>query len=194
MCEGPSLQAEIIGSLTAGQRVSCGRLKASVARGPPAGPSGRAHSGSLKPVKELVREVPGDTGTRRHGDTRDMTRSTLDIACGTDLNGTVRDWAWPRAKYGNVSYLEADGYPKFQLLKVEEMEGPQTMLVSLQDENGAPHSGQPVVLSWPSLLQPSQDLTVPSGGIEVLLYLAGRGSADRERVYGFRPGRWQLYQ
>ena len=73
-----------------------------------------------------------------------------------DLNGTVRDWAWLRAKYGNVSYLEADGYPKFQLSKVEEMEGPQTMMVSLQDENGAPHSGQPVVLSWPSLAQPSR--------------------------------------
>ena len=72
----------------------------------------------------------------------------------------MRDWAWLRAKYGNVSYLEAAGYPKFQLIKVEEMEGPQTMLVSLQDENGAPHSGQPVVLSWPSLLQPSQDLPV----------------------------------
>ena len=111
-----------------------------------------------------------------------------------DLNGTMRDWTWLRAKYGNVSYLEADGYPKFQLIKVEEMEGPQTMLVSLQDENGAPHSGQPVVLSWPSLLQPSQDLPCHSGGIEVLLYPAGRGSADRERVYGFRPGRWQLYQ
>ena len=38
------------------------------------------------------------------------------------------------------------------------------MLVSLQDENGAPHSGQPVVLSWPSLAQPSQDLPfIPAG-------------------------------
>ena len=68
------------------------------------------------------------------------------------------------------------------------------MMVSLQDENGAPHSGQPVVLSWPSLAQPSQDIPVDSGGIEVLLHVPRRDSADRERVYGFRPGRWQLYQ
>ena len=68
-----------------------------------------------------------------------------------DLNGTIRDWAWLRAKYGNVSYLEAAGYPKFQLIKVEEMEGPQTMIVNVEAENGSPHSGQPVALSWPSL-------------------------------------------
>ena len=44
------------------------------------------------------------------------------------------------------------------------MEGPQTLMVSLQDENGAPHSGQPVVLSWPSLAEPSQDMPViPTG-------------------------------
>ena len=111
-----------------------------------------------------------------------------------DLNGTIRDWAWLRAKYGNVTYLEAAGYPKFQLIKVEEMEGPQTMMVSLQDENGAPHSGQPVVLSWPSLAQPSAGYPGHSGGIEVLLHLPRRDSADRERLHGFRPGRWQLYQ
>ena len=111
-----------------------------------------------------------------------------------DLNGTIRDWAWLRAKYGNVSYLEAAGYPKFQLIKVEEMEGPQTLIVNMEAENGAPHSGQPVALSWPSLAGPSQDLPGHSRGIEVLLHVPRRDPADRERVYGFRPGRWQLYQ
>ena len=81
-----------------------------------------------------------------------------------DLNGTVRDWAWLRAKYGNITYLEAAGYPKFQLIKVEEMEGPQTLIVNTEAENGSPHSGQPVVLSWPSLAQPSQDLPVIPAG------------------------------
>ena len=81
-----------------------------------------------------------------------------------DLSGTIRDWAWLRAKYGNVSYLEAAGYPKFQLLKVEEMEGPQTLIVNTEAENGSPHSGQPVALSWPSLAGPSQDLPVIPAG------------------------------
>ena len=81
-----------------------------------------------------------------------------------DLNGTIRDWAWLRAKYGNVSYLEAAQYPKFQLIKVEEMEGPQTLIVNLEAENGTPHSGQPVALSWPSLAAPSQDLPVIPAG------------------------------
>ena len=81
-----------------------------------------------------------------------------------DLNGTVRDWAWLRAKYGNVTYLEAAQYPKFQLSKVEEMEGPQTLIVNLEAENGTPHSGQPVALSWPSLAEPSQDIpAIPAG-------------------------------
>jgi hypothetical protein len=81
-----------------------------------------------------------------------------------DLNGTERDWAWLRAKYGNVTYLEAAQYPKFQLIKVEETEGPAIMMVSLLNESGAPHSGQPVVLSWPSLAAPSQDIpAIPVG-------------------------------
>jgi hypothetical protein len=81
-----------------------------------------------------------------------------------DLNGVIRDWAWLRAKYGNVSYLEATQYPKFRLLKVEEMEGPAIMMVTLFDEAGVPHSGQPVALSWPSLAQPSADLpAIPAG-------------------------------
>ena len=118
--EGPSLQAKIIGSLTAGQRVtvwaagrrlvvgaSCGRFDGLGIR--------RKH---LKPVKELVRAASLTVALTVEGD---MTFPVV-----LDLNGTMRDWAWLRAKYGNVSYLEAAGYPKFQLIKVEEMEGPQT--------------------------------------------------------------------
>ena len=111
-----------------------------------------------------------------------------------DLNGTMRDWAWLRAKYGDVSYLEAAQYPKFQLIKVEEMEGPQAMMVNLEAENGAPHSGQPVVLSWPSLAEPSADIPAIPAGSKSCYTSARRHSADRERLYGFRPGRWQLYQ
>ena len=110
-----------------------------------------------------------------------------------DLNGTIRDWAWLRAKYGNVSYLEAAGYPKFQLSKVEEMEGPQTLIVNVEAENGSPHSGQPVALSWPSLAATFAGPPGHSERIEVLLHVPRRDSAHREWVYGLRPGRWQLY-
>ena len=155
--DGPSLQAKIIGSLTAGQRVIVWQVEGVWWRvETPTGLFGWAHSGSLKPVKELVRAASLTVALTVEGD--------MTVPVVLDLNGTMRDWAWLRAKYGNVSYLEAAGYPKFQLIKVEEMEGPQTMMVSLQDENGAPHSGQPVVLSWPSLLQPSQDLPVIPAG------------------------------
>jgi hypothetical protein len=120
------------------------------------GLTGWASGEYLKPVKELVRAASLTVALPVEGD------MTLPVVL--DLNGTVRDWAWLRAKYGNVTYLEAAQYPKFQLSKVEEMEGPQTLIVNLEAENGTPHSGQPVVLSWPSLAQPSQDIpAIPAG-------------------------------
>jgi hypothetical protein len=160
--EEPSLQAKIIGSLVAGQRVTVW------AAGKPwwlvqaaDGLTGWAYGEYLKPVKDLVRAASLTVVQTVEGD---MTASNASMPVVLDLNGTMRDWAWLRAKYGNVSYLEAAGYPKFQLSKVEEMEGPQTMMVSLEAENGTPHSGQPVVLSWPSLAQPSADIpAIPSG-------------------------------
>ena len=179
--EGPSLQAKIIGSLTAGQRVIVWQVEGVWWRvETPAGLFGWAHSGSLKPVKELVRAASLTVALTVEGD---MTFPVV-----LDLNGTMRDWAWLRAKYGNVSYLEADGYPKFQLIKVEEMEGPQTMMVSLQDENGAPHSGQPVVLSWPSLLQPSQDLPFIPAGSKSCYTLRGVVQRTENGCTGFGLG------
>ena len=155
--EDPSLQAKVIGSLRVGQRVTVWAAGKSWWLVQAAdGLTGWAYGEYLKPVKELVRAASLTVALTVEGD---MTFPVV-----LDLNGTVRDWAWLRAKYGNVSYLEAAGYPKFQLSKVEEMEGPQTLMVSLLDENGAPHSGQPVALSWPSLTGPSQDLPViPTG-------------------------------
>ena len=185
--EEPSLQAKIIGSLTAGQRVTVW------AAGSPwwlvqaaDGLTGWAYGEYLKPVKELVRAASLTVALTVEGD---MTFPVV-----LDLNGTMRDWAWLRAKYGNITYLEAAGYPKFQLSKVEEMEGQATMMVSLQDENGAPHSGQSVVLSWPSLAQPSADLAAIPAGSKSLLHIPRRHSADREWLHGFWSGRWQLHQ
>jgi hypothetical protein len=156
--EEPSLQGKVIGSLRVGQRVIVWQVEGVWWRvETPTGLFGWAHSGSLKPVKELVRSVRLTASLTVGGG--DMKEPVV-----LDLSGTVRDWAWLRAKYGNVSYLEAAGYPKFQLIKVEEMEGPQTLIVNTEAENGSPHSGQPVALSWPSLAGPSQDLPVIPAG------------------------------
>ena len=159
--EEPSLQGKVIGSLRVGRRVIVWQVEGVWWRVETAtGLFGWAHSGSLKPVKELVRAVSLSQGSAL------LTVGGGDIKepVVLDLSGTVRDWAWLRAKYGNVCYLEAAGYPKFQLIKVEEMEGPQTMIVNTEAENGSPHSGQPVALSWPSLAGPSQDLPVIPAG------------------------------
>ena len=80
-----------------------------------------------------------------------------------DLNGTIRDWGWLHAKSGNVTYLEAAGYPKFQLIKVEEMEGPQTLIVNAGLRTAHRTAVSRCVTS-PSLTGPSQDLPViPTG-------------------------------
>ena len=68
--EDPSLQAKIIGSLKAGQRVIVWQVEGVWWRvETPTGLFGWAHSGSLKPVKELVRSVDSgqETGDRRQG-------------------------------------------------------------------------------------------------------------------------------
>ena len=61
----------------------------------------------------------------------------------------MRDWAWLRAKYGNVSYLEAAGYPKFQLIKVEEMEGPRLCWSVCRTRTAHRTAASRLCLSWP---------------------------------------------
>jgi hypothetical protein len=163
--EEPSLQGKVIGSLRVGQRVIVWQVEGVWWRvETPTGLFGWAHSDSLKPVKELVRSVALTASLSQGSALLTAGGGDMKEPVVLDLNGTMRDWTWLRAKYGNVSYLEAAGYPKFQLIKVEEMEGPQTLIVNVEAENGSPHSGQPVALSWPSLVQPSQDLpAIPSG-------------------------------
>ena len=68
--DGPSLQAKVIGSLWAGQRVIVWQVEGVWWRvETPTGLFGWAHSGSLKPVKELVRSVDRRqwTGDRGQG-------------------------------------------------------------------------------------------------------------------------------
>ena len=79
-----------------------------------------------------------------------------------DKDGNKRDWAWLQAEYGNVRLLEAAGYPRFKLVKIEETEGVKLFQVSVLNKDGIPHSGQPVCLTWPTLANPS--LAIPEIG------------------------------
>lgn len=66
-----------------------------------------------------------------------------------DKNGVRRDEAWLRQKYGNVQFLDAGAGPKFRLARVDETEGPAVLKVRLLNQQGLPHSSQPVANHWP---------------------------------------------
>ena len=106
--DGPSLQAKVIGSLKAGQRVIVWQVEGVWWRvETPTGLFGWAHSDSLKPVKELVRSVALTASLSQGSALLTAGGGDMTVPVVLDLNGTIRDWAWLRAKYGNVSYLEA---------------------------------------------------------------------------------------
>lgn len=66
-----------------------------------------------------------------------------------DKTGAKRDWAWLRANYGNVQFLDAGAGAKFRLARVDVTEGPATLKARVLDAQGAPHGGQPVANNWP---------------------------------------------
>ena len=66
-----------------------------------------------------------------------------------DKNGTERDMAWLRSKYGNVRYLDAGPGRKFRLVRVDETTGPATIVVRVLDEQGDNQNRQPVANHWP---------------------------------------------
>ena len=71
-----------------------------------------------------------------------------------DKTGTRRDWAWLRANYGNVQFLDAGAGAKFRLARVDVTEGPATLKARVLDAQGAPHGGQPVANNWPDSTLP----------------------------------------
>jgi len=66
-----------------------------------------------------------------------------------DKNGTERDMAWLRAKYGNMRYLDAGAGRKFRLVRVDETTGPAVIVVRVLDAQGGNQNGQPVANHWP---------------------------------------------
>lgn len=81
-----------------------------------------------------------------------------------DRNGTEKDMAWLRSKYGNVRYLDAGAGEKFRLVRIDETEGPATIMVRVLDKDGSNQNGQPVANHWPDPTLP--DLT--AGGLQTL--------------------------
>lgn len=65
-----------------------------------------------------------------------------------DKNGTLRDLAWLKAKYGNLDVIPGAGSPVFRLVEIRETEGPTMLKVRLLNERGMPHAEQPVALWW----------------------------------------------
>lgn len=66
-----------------------------------------------------------------------------------DKTGAKRDWAWLRANYGNVQFLDAGAGAKFRLARVDETEGPALLKVRVLDRQGLPQPYQPVANHWP---------------------------------------------
>jgi len=106
-----------------------------------------------------------------------------------DKDGNRRDWAWLQAEYGNVRLLEAAGYPRFKLIRIEETEGVQLFQVSLLNKDGIPHTGQPVCLSWPALDQPALDLDAIPDGSKSLYTARGVVQWTQNGTTGFGLGR-----
>ncbi len=111
-----------------------------------------------------------------------------------DLSGTRQPWDYLTKTYGKIDYLEAPNLPKFRLIRVEEMQGPALCQVQVLDERGLPAVTQPICLSWPTLENPSPDLTlIPSGGTKSLWTTRGvfqRADGNGFTGFGLGSGSW----
>ena len=79
-------------------------------------------------------------------------------------NGTERDMAWLRERYGNVRCLQTAGRVKFALTEIHETIGPALIKVRVFDVDGFPQAEQPIANHWPD--ETLRDLT--DGGLQTL--------------------------
>lgn len=73
-----------------------------------------------------------------------------------DKDGVQRDMDWMRREYGNITVQSAQG-KRFKLIEIREHHNDTMLMVGVLNEQGAPHSGQPVAHWWPN---PSTSMTV----------------------------------
>lgn len=73
-----------------------------------------------------------------------------------DKYGTLQDWDWLVGKYGDVTLDRGTGAAK--VIELREVEGTSTLVLWLENANGAPIVGQAAVFYWPDapLLEPHQ--------------------------------------
>lgn len=67
-----------------------------------------------------------------------------------DIHGNERDLQWLQDTY-KVEVLNAGPGPKFQLIRVEEVEGPAVFMVQVRDRAGRAQVNQPVANHWPGV-------------------------------------------
>jgi len=64
-----------------------------------------------------------------------------------DSEGAEQDWNWLTAKYGLVDH-RFSATAQYELVKLQELEGPSSMTVTVLDEKGNPKQGVDVCFSW----------------------------------------------
>jgi hypothetical protein len=106
-----------------------------------------------------------------------------------DLDGTEQDWEWLTATFGAVTLERGTGSASVRVLRA--IEGPVALVARVENADGDPIEGVPVVFYWPNarLLPPEQQacgldrgdviLTNSNGNAE---FIMGGGS------YYFPPG------
>jgi hypothetical protein len=82
-----------------------------------------------------------------------------------DKYGTLQDWDWLVAKYGDVTLDR--GTDAAKVIELREVEGTSTLVLWLENANGDPLVGQAAVFYWPDapLLEPHQRLCGLDRGI-----------------------------
>lgn len=100
-----------------------------------------------------------------------------------DYTGRERDWKYLTDTYGNLQHLLGK-QPGFNLIQVNETEGPTEMKVQVLDENGIPVRVM-VVLTWPELANPAADLPDLTQGDPAVNQWTTRGIAQFTDGNGF---------
>jgi hypothetical protein len=158
-------------------------------------------AGAIHPWGDFDVDEPLNVLINRHIEAQEQN----DMTKVYDVGGAERDLAWLAANYDGChpeyvkDKMNVSGYSHtFRLVAIYCTEGPATAKGEIRDANGQPKSGNFVVLSWPSLANPSGDLPDLTGSGAPYVWTA-RGVAqatDGGGMTGFGLGQayGPLYQ
>jgi len=126
--------------------------------------------------KGQVAGVPGNCDLDRFRGTWDELNEKPDEGSDTmgeirifDAEGKARDWAWLKAKYGNVRIHPVQGVvgandEVYKMIELREKVGPATAIVKLLDEKGETLTGRAIAQGWRDGPQLPDDMD-PAGGL-----------------------------